>query len=162
MRKDVLDITFRVLFSCIFLALGFEHLINDDLIQKLIPPWLPHPELLSLLAGVSLIIGGSLIVLGFKLRFAAILLASFLIAVTLVVHAPSLLEAPDFISEEEEWLWLVFQRSNYAKNLCLLGVCLMLFDYQPRRWSLDTWLKQKQCGNKYPSRKRDDQIEQDL
>ena len=143
MRKDFLDIAFRALFSCIFLALGFEHLMSDDLIQKLMPPWLPNPELFSVLAGVSLIIGGSLIVLGFKLRFAAILLASFLIAVTLTVHAPSLLEAPDFISEKEEWLWLVFQRSNYAKNLCLLGVCLMLFDYQPRKWSLEVWLQQR-------------------
>jgi len=142
-RKDFLDLAFRALFSCIFLALGGEHLVNDDLIQKLMPQWIPAPTLFSKLAGLALILGGSLIVLGYKLRFAALLLSSFLVAVTLTVHAPSIMEAPSFISEKEEWLWLIFQRSNYAKNLCLLGVCLLLLDYEPRKWSVENWLKRK-------------------
>jgi len=143
-RKDFIDLAFRSLFSCIFLALGAEHLFNDSLIQKLMPTWLPAPGLFSVLAGISLITGGGLIILGYKLRIAAALLATFLIAVTLTVHAPSIFEAPDFVGENEKWLWLTFQRSNYAKNLCLLGVCLLLFDYQPRRWSLEAYLRRRQ------------------
>ena len=143
MSKDFCDIVFRILFSSIFIGLGGEHLFNDELIQKLMPEWVGAPRLFSLLAGIVLVSGGTLIVLGYQLRFAAILLAAFLIAVTACVHAPGVSQTPEFIHREDIWLWDILQRSNFVKNLCLLGVCLMLYHYQSGRFTLQRWLSER-------------------
>lgn len=141
--RDLSDLLFRLLFCLIFIGLGGEHLFKDELIQKLIPQWMPFPQAISIACGLILLLGGGLIAAGYKLRFAAILLGTFLIVVTATVHGPALASAPNFISEDSEWLWQILQRSNYAKNLCLLGVCLLLLQYKPGRWSLEAWLERK-------------------
>jgi len=142
-NRNVSDLLFRLLFCLIFIGLGGEHLVNDDLILKLMPEWAPFPQAISIACGCILLIGGGLIAIGYKLRFAAILLGSFLIVVTAIVHGPALSSTPDFIAPESEWLWQVLQRSNYVKNLCLLGVCILLVHYQPGKWSLEAWLKRR-------------------
>ncbi|MEM9160837.1 MAG: DoxX family protein [Verrucomicrobiota bacterium] len=140
MNRDLSDILFRILFSTIFIGLGGEHIFSDELIQKMMPNWVPAPRLFSILSGIVLVTGGGLIVLGFQLRIAAMLLGAFVIAVTATVHGPALLNTPDFVSSDNVWIWDVLQRSNYVKNLCLLGVCLMLYHYTPGRFSLHGYL----------------------
>lgn len=141
--RHLADLLFRLLFCLIFIGLGGEHLFKDDLIQKLMPGWIPAPKAISLLCGIVLLVGGGLIAIGYKLRFAAILLGSFLIVVTAIVHGPALAATPEFIEPESEWLWQILQGSNYVKNLCLLGVCLLLLHYKPGKWSLEDWLSRK-------------------
>ncbi len=143
-NQDFADIAFRMLFCLIFIALGGEHLVKDDLIQKLMPAWVPFPKVVSIGCGLILLLGGGLIALGYRLRFAAILLGTFLIIVTAIVHGPAILTTPEFIGPDSEWLWQILQRSNYVKNICLLGVCLLLLNYQPGKWSLHAWLKRKE------------------
>ncbi len=139
-RRDIIDIMFRVLFSLIFLALGAEHLFSDQLIQKLMPDWMPVPRLVSILTGLVLLVGGGMIALGFKLRLAATSLIVFLLLATILVHGANLMGTPEFIDEDHAWLWAILQRSNYAKNICLIGVCLRLLYYTPGRWSLEARL----------------------
>lgn len=146
-NQDFTDLLFRLLFCLIFIGLGAEHLLKDDLIQKMMPDWMPLPKMISLACGCILLIGGALIALGYKLHFAAVLIGSFLVIVTALVHGPALARTPEFIAPESEWLWQVLQRSNYAKNLCLLGVCLRLIHYQPGKWSLQGWLKRRENQN---------------
>ena len=55
---------FRVLFSSIFSGLGGEHIVSDKLIQNLMPAWVPAPRMFSVLAGMLLLIGGTMILLG--------------------------------------------------------------------------------------------------
>ena len=142
MSRDFADIVFRLLFSLIFIGLGGEHIVNDALIQKLMPAWMPLPRMVSISCGLILFGGGTMIALGYRLKIAAVVLGSFLVVVTALVHAPALqgIEAP--ISDPgDQWLWDTLQRSNFVKNLCLLGVCTMLPFYQPGRWSLESYLK---------------------
>ena len=40
--RDVRDCIFRALFALIFVGLGFEHLFSDDLLQDLMPSWMPY------------------------------------------------------------------------------------------------------------------------
>jgi uncharacterized membrane protein YphA (DoxX/SURF4 family) len=143
MSKDFCDLLFRLLFSFIFLALGAEHILSDGLIQKLMPPWMPAPEVVSILVGVILMVGGICIVLGWRLRFAAVLLGTFVIIVTLAVHLPAVILDPTFVNESNQWMWDILQRSNLAKNLCLLGVCILLWHHKPGRWSLSYKLRSK-------------------
>lgn len=136
LNRDYADLLFRLLFSSIFMGLGAEHLFSDHLIQRLMPEWMPLPRFVSIFSGLVLISGGSLIVLGIYLRWAAVQLGIFLVLVTALVHGPALMQEAPTVHPEDAWLWTVLQRSNYVKNLCLLGVCLMLYHYQPGRFSL--------------------------
>lgn len=144
MSKDLSDLLFRILFSLIFLALGGEHMLSDDLLQRLMPSWIPAPEIVSILVGILLSAGGICIVLGWQLRFAALLLGAFVVVVTLTVHLPAVLVKPEFVSDSNMWMWDILQRSNLAKNVCLLGVCVFLWHHTPGRWSVESVLKRKQ------------------
>ncbi len=131
------DLAFRVLFSSIFVGLGAEHLLQDDLLQLLMPGWVPFPRAVSLATGVFLLLGAGSILFGFHIRRGAFWLALFLVAVTLAVHLPGLFVRPDSVPEDSAWLWDMFQRSNFVKNVCLLGVCIYLFEHSPGRFSFD-------------------------
>ncbi len=131
------DLAFRGLFSSIFVGLGCEHIVDDTLLQLLMPEWVPYPRLASIGVGVFLLIGAASILLGFRIRRGALWLATFLVGVTLAVHLPGLFTRPDSVAEESAWLWDMFQRSNFVKNLCLLGVCIHLMEHAPGRYSLD-------------------------
>lgn len=137
--RSVRDLAFRLLFSFIFLALGGEHIVDDTLIQRLMPPWMPLPGVASIAAGVVLLTGGLMVAIGWRLRAAALLLGAFVVTVSLVVHLPAvvgLVPAPDGTTE---WAWTILQRSNLARNLCLLGVCVQLWWHVPGRYSLEGW-----------------------
>lgn len=143
LTPDRADLIFRILFSLIFLGLGFEHLFSDTLLQQLMPLWLPAKRLLSILSGVLLLTGGSMILLGYRIRLAAILLGIFIIFVTMGIHFPALFYTPAFVPPEARWLWAIYQRSNFAKNLCLLGVCFYLYYHVPGIYSIDALRQRK-------------------
>ena len=130
MSRDFSDLTFRLLFSLIFIGLGGEHMLNDELLMRVTPEWLTIPRTLSFLCGIFLVCGGALIALGYRLKWASFMLGTFIIVVTALVHAPGLStsEVP-LASPEDAWIWHTLQRSNFVKNLCLLGVCLRLPHY---------------------------------
>jgi uncharacterized membrane protein YphA (DoxX/SURF4 family) len=140
-RPDIDDFIFRSLFCLIFVGLGAEHLFSDQLIQKLMPSWVTYPRAASIVCGVWLITFGSLILLGWHLKIAAIALGSFLIIVTAAVHLPGVISAPIEIPEQSLWMWDILQRTNLVKNICLLGVCFHLLNHQPGRLSVEKWLK---------------------
>lgn len=141
--EDVSDLIFRVLFSTIFIGLGFEHLLSDDLLQTLIPGWIGPKRLISIGSGVVLLAGGGSIALGLETRLGATVLAVFLVVVTAVVHGPGLLVRPEGMPDNWSWVWDVYQRSNFVKNICLIGVCVHLVTHQPGRYSLDCWLRER-------------------
>ena len=136
-RYGLSDLAFRLLFSSIFVGLGGEHIFSDKLLQLLMPDWVPYPRAVSIGCGVFLLAGSATILFGYHIRRGAQALALFLIAVTLSVHLPGLLERPPEVSEESYWIWDMFQRSNFVKNLCLLGVCIYLVEHRPGRFSFD-------------------------
>jgi uncharacterized membrane protein YphA (DoxX/SURF4 family) len=136
---DVRDLIFRGLFSSIFLGLGSEHLLDDRMIQHFMPAWVGYPVLASRLSGILLLGGGLSILTGFQMQIGARVLGAFLLVVTLAVHVPGVFYVPPQIPPDFGWLWIVFQRSNLVKNLCLLGVCVHLTTLAPGRFSVDGW-----------------------
>lgn len=139
MNRDVADLLFRVLFCLIFVGLGGEHILSDELIQMLMPAWVPFKRLVSIGCGVWLVSWGSLILVGWKMRWAAIALAAFLLVVTLGVHLPGVLSNPPEMHQECVWLWMILQRTNLVKNLCLLGVCFHLLYHDVGKYSLEQY-----------------------
>jgi len=134
---DSSELLFRALFSTIFLGLGAEHLVDDHLILQLMPEWVPWPHLCSLASGVVLLVGGTMVLLGWHLRRAAWILGSFLVVVTVLVHLPGVIFPPPARLGDDAWMWTVLQRSNLVKNVCLLGVCVQLGWHRPGRFSVD-------------------------
>jgi len=137
--RDVSDLAFRALFSSIFVGLGGEHVVDDTLIQHLMPSWVPMPDLVSLASGVVLLFGGALVLLGTRLRLAAVVLGAFLVLVTALVHLPAVVGLVEAPAGTTDWAWTILQRSNLVKNLCLLGVCVQLWWHQPGRFSWEGW-----------------------
>ena len=140
---DMAELLFRLFFSSIFLVLGAEHLFHDQLIQALMPEWLPLKRLCSVASGVILLAGGGSIALGVELRRGALLLGVFLILVTALIHIPGMLITPESVAADDVWLWDLYQRSNFIKNVCLLGVCLHLLTHEPGRHTLPSSLRRR-------------------
>ena len=134
---DATDLIFRLLFSLIFLGLGMEHIFSDELIQGMMPEWIGNKRTASVIAGVVLLTGGSCVAAGYKVHLAAALLGGFLVAVTLAVHLPALFQKPAGLPADWAWLWELYQRSNFFKNLCLLGVCFLLTHHRVGKFALD-------------------------
>lgn len=137
LNYDVADLLFRILFSLIFIGLGLEHIFSDELIQNLMPDWLVDKRLVSVIAGVVLLTGGSSLLIGYRVPQAAVVLGVFLIVVTVVIHGPAMLHRPEGLPADWDWLWDVYQRSNFFKNLCLLGVCIYLTHHKVGCFSVD-------------------------
>lgn len=142
-NHDLSELLFRLLFSSIFVVLGAEHLFDDELIQKLMPEWLPMKRAGSVASGVILLVGGASIALGVRVQEGAILLGVFLIVVTLVIHVPGMFQPADFVAPEDMWLWDVYQRSNFIKNVCLLGVCFHLMTHELGPHTLPAYLDRR-------------------
>jgi uncharacterized membrane protein YphA (DoxX/SURF4 family) len=141
LNEDLSDLLFRTLFSLIFLVLGAEHIFHDELIQRMMPDFLPAKRMLSVICGVLLLSCGLLILIGYQVRAAASVLALFILVVTITVHLPALFGPALGIPEEWRWLWDVFQRSNFIKNVCLLGVCFHLLHHKVGKYSLEKILR---------------------
>ena len=140
---DLTELAFRGLFVLIFIGLGGEHVFHDQLIRLLMPDWVPYPRAASIAVGLWLLFWGGLVLLGWKIREAAIALGAFVIVVTIVVHLPAVFSYPPEIAPDDRWLRDILQRSNLVKNLCLLGVCFHLLYHQPGRYSLTAWLARR-------------------
>ncbi len=135
---DISDLIFRVLFSLIFLGLGMEHFFSDHLIQAMMPDWLGGSKrLVSIVTGAILLSGGVSILIGWKVQTSAVLLGIFLLVVTVAIHGPALLHHPTDMPPDWTWVWDVYQRSNFFKNLCLLGVCFHLNHHRVGRFGMD-------------------------
>ncbi len=141
--SDLAELIFRMLFSSIFIVLGGEHIFRDELIQQLMPLWMPEPRLFSLAAGILLLTGGISIALGFRIHLAATALSIFLVVVTLLIHVPGMFIYPPGLDSDWQWLWDLYQRSNFIKNVCLLGVCFHFLYHEPGSYSLDRYLAAK-------------------
>ena len=135
------DLLFRFLFSLIFIGLGFEHIFSSDIIIRLMPDWVLYKQITAVFTGFILLTGGFLILTGCKVRQGAWILIFFLTLVTLTVHLPALFTTPRNLPKDWKWIWDIYQRSNFVKNLCLIGVCLHLTNYEPGKYSMFHFLQ---------------------
>lgn len=143
LNYNITDLVFRVLFSTIFIGLGFEHIFSDQLIQNMMPEWVTLKRFFSLIAGCLLLVGGLSVMFGFRTRQGALLLGTFLVVVTIVIHVPAMVITPDDLTDDWHWLWNLYQRSNFVKNICLLGVCFHLINHRLGKFSIDVIRREK-------------------
>ncbi len=84
----------RILVSGIFLVAGFNHLIHlENTVNRInqanfkgIALFFGNPELLVIASGIVMLIAGISLLIGFKTRYAAIILALVLLPITLTIQ----------------------------------------------------------------------------
>jgi len=118
----------RLAIAVIFLGSGPLKLMNIPGFAALLATMgLPMPFALAVLAGVVESLGSLAIALGFKTRYAALLMILFVVIATLLRHNYWMLEGAARAA----------QHIQFMKNLAIAGGLLLLYAHGPGRISID-------------------------
>ncbi len=127
-QRDFAALVARVLLAVIFIYSGFGKISAfAGIAGAVASKGLPLPELMAAGAIAVELGGGLLLLLGWKARWAALAIFLFLVPTTLLFH--------DFWASPPEQL--VAQRTNFLKNLAIMGGMLMVWAMGPGRLALD-------------------------
>ena len=128
MVKDIIDLIARVFIAFIFLFEAYDALFYyQDTKERMASYGLTwQPNLLLTGAIIILILGGTLILIGYRSSFGAILLLLYWIPLTLVVH--SFWNDPEDIRRIQSILFM--------KNVAITGGLLMVFVNGSGRFSV--------------------------
>jgi len=117
----------RLLFALIFLMAGANH-FNKQAIGYAASQGVPLASLTVPLSGVLAIVGGLSILLGYRAKLGAWLIALFLVPVTLMMHKFWLVQDP---------IMAQIQMILFMKNVSMLGGALLISQFGAGRFSLD-------------------------
>lgn len=92
----------------------------------------PLASLAVPLSGIIAILGGLSITLGYKAKWGGWLIVLFLVPVTIMMHNFWTVKDP---------MMAMMQKTNFLKNLSMLGAALLIAYFGSGPLSLDTWLK---------------------
>ncbi len=127
-QKDWAALAGRVLFAVMFVVSGWGKITDfAGTAGYIASAGLPLAPLLAVIAILIELGSGIAIVIGWKTRWAAVVMILFLIVITPIFHA----------------FWAVppdqtmMQSINFQKNLSILGGALLLFAFGPGRYSVD-------------------------
>jgi putative oxidoreductase len=122
---EIIFLIGRILFGGVFLMFGIMHFKNKkNMIEYIKTKDVASPELANLMAGLMLVIGGGLIILGIFSEIAAVILIVFLIGASVTMH--------NFwaIKDEKD---KQMQMIHFMLNVALIGASFMVIfiDYWP-------------------------------
>ncbi len=121
--KNLIPLIGRILIASIFLVSGSEKILNPaQTAHYMAAHGMPLAGLLLIGAIVVEIFGGLTVLLGYKAKWGALILAFYLIPTTLIFHTK--------FSEPG-------QQINFMKNLAIIGGLLVLSHFGPGPVSLD-------------------------
>jgi putative oxidoreductase len=124
----------RTALAMIFIISGFGKLAGLEGAAAYIgSKGLPAPLLFALLAGVSELAGGLMLVAGLGTRLAALVLALFLVPATVFFHNPFGLAGAE----------AHMQQIHALKNIAIAGGLTALATWGAGSLSLDAWLKRR-------------------
>jgi putative oxidoreductase len=116
-RQSILDRVASALVGLLFVVAGINKILGFDYVaQWMAGSGLPAASVL-LVATIAVELGaGLLLIVGWKTRWAALVLAAFLIPVTFVFHAFWSVDAAQFQD----------QLTQFLKNMAIFGAMLMI------------------------------------
>ncbi|MGE0355784.1 MAG: DoxX family protein [Burkholderiales bacterium] len=115
----------RVLLGLLFAVSGFGKITGfAGTAGFMASKGMPMAEVLLVGAIVVELVGGLMLIAGFKARWAALAIAAFLVPTTLIFHNPI---GPDGAA----------QMTQFLKNLSILGGMLVVAAFGPGAWSVD-------------------------
>ena len=118
----------RILLALIFITSGFSKITGfDGTVGYIASKGLPLPQVGAIIAILCELGGGLLLAIGYKARWAALVLALFTLAAAILFHNYWAVEAAQKMA----------QQINFWKNIAISGGMLMVFAFGPGRYSVD-------------------------
>lgn len=125
---DAVTLVGRSLLAAIFVVSGVMKLATPEATAAYIASQgLPAPLALGIAAGLLELAAGLLLAVGFQTRWAAVVLAAFLVPVTALFHNPLGLSGAE----------AQLQLAQLLKNLAIMGGLLVVAGVGPGRFSVD-------------------------
>jgi len=119
----------RILLSLIFITSGFCKLTGfEGTVGYIASKHVFMPQVAAIIAVICELGGGILLLVGFKARWAGLVLAIFTLAAGLLFH--------DYWSLTDA-AQIAANKINFWKNLAISGGMLMVFAFGPGRYSVD-------------------------
>lgn len=132
---DVIVLLGRVALGAIFVKSGLQKLLAlSAFAASLASRGVPQSSTLAVIGATVEFVGGIMIVTGFKVRPASLLMILFVIVATGISHR--YWEYADAAARRA-------QEIQFSKNLSILGGFLLLYGCGPGRFSLDTLLRRR-------------------
>jgi len=117
----------RLFFALIFLVAGLNHFAKQT-VAYAASQGVPLASIAVPFSGVLAVLGGLSILLGYRARIGAWLIALFLVGVTPMMHK--------FWGVSDPMMFQI-QFIMFMKNLSMLGGALLITHFGPGPWSLD-------------------------
>lgn len=118
----------RILLAVIFITSGFGKLTGfEGTVGYIASKHLPLPQVGAIIAILCELGGGLLLAVGYKARWAGLVLAIFTLAAGILFH--------DFWNADAASKMM--QSINFWKNVSIAGGMLMVFAFGPGRYSVD-------------------------
>ena len=134
--QHILVLAGRILLALMFIMAGYPKLLDPSGTAGMISgAGLPAATLLAYLAGLFELVAGLFILVGFRTKITALLLAAFCVFTALVFHSGSI-NIPDF-PEGANGLLTVFNGLMMWKNITIAGGFLVLAAFGPGALSID-------------------------
>tara|TARA_B100001121_G_C18526915_1_gene544061 strand:- start:132 stop:518 length:387 start_codon:yes stop_codon:yes gene_type:complete len=126
---NIIDLFGRILISLLFLVEGVKKIFNPEMSMMYMSK---HnvPEILFYPSVAFELIVPAILIIGYKTKLAASILAAFVLVVTLIFHAP-------FIFSNG------MQLLATLKNLSIAGGLFIIISNQPKFYTLDHYFKNK-------------------
>ena len=119
----------RILLAAIFLTSGFSKITGfDGTVGYIASKHLPLPQVGAIIAILCELGGGILLLVGFKARWAGLVLAIFTLAAGILFH-----DYWDLTDAAQ----IAANKINFWKNVAISGGMLMVFAFGPGRYSVD-------------------------
>ena len=127
-QSDALALVGRILLGSIFVLSGFQKLMGfSGLVTSIAGKGLPLPEVLAVVTIAIELGAGLLLLVGWKARWAALLLFLFTIPITLVFHNFWAMAGAEAAMNQIQFL----------KNVAIMGGMLLAAAFGPGRYSID-------------------------
>jgi putative oxidoreductase len=126
--QNLLALAGRILLAAIFVISGFGKISGFDGVAGYIASkGLPMPQVLAALTIALELGGGLLLVVGYKVRWVALLFFLWLIPTTLIFHKFWGIDAAQVQN----------QMNNFLKNVSIMGGMLLVMAFGPGAYSVD-------------------------
>ena len=127
-NRDVAALVGRILLAAIFIKSGFGKIAGfEGTAAAIASKGLPLPQVGAAIAVAVELLGGILLLVGFKARWAALAIFLFLIPTTFIFHAYWAVPPEQVMA----------QQGSFMKNLAIMGGMLMVWAFGPGRLALD-------------------------
>lgn len=120
---EIIYLIGRILFAAIFLNSGYGHITKAKAMGGYAKSMgVPAAELMTILTGIMILIGGILVIFNFETFYGALLIFLFLVPTAFMMHA--------FWKVQDAGM-KAMQQAMFMKNISLAGAALMLmyFNY---------------------------------